>query len=150
MNKLLETDDGVMNRLRKLVPALFLVGSALTGVTLGVGATAGASTSQCPSGYACMWSSSGYSNYLWGDNVNSSYVGSSYNDQNDSTYNNTNQSNNVAWWADSGYGGYDNCNTPQSGESNDYNLATGPFSTFQNTISAMSFFKTGTSCSSTN
>jgi hypothetical protein len=139
-----------MKWLRKVVVSLFLIGGISTGVTLGVGAAAGASTSQCSSGYACMWSSSGFTTYLWGNDVTTSYVGNSYNDQNDSTYDNTNQSNNVAWWADSGYSGYDNCNTPQSGDSNDSNLSTGLFSTFQNTISSMSFFKTGTTCSSTN
>jgi hypothetical protein len=97
-----------------------------------------------------MWKGSGFSNYLWGSSSDSYYVGNPANDQNDPTYNNTNQSNNVAWWANSGYNGYDNCNSPQSGDSNDYNLAAGLFSTFQNTISSMSFFKSGTSCSSWN
>jgi len=137
-------------KLKTWVATAVFVAGTLTGVAALASQDAGASISQCATGHACMWSSSGFSNFLWGSDVTTSYVGNSYNDRNDSTYNNTNQSNNVAWWADSNYGGYDNCNSPQSGDSNDYNLATGLISTFQNTISSMSFFKTGTGCSSWN
>lgn len=139
-----------MKGIRRTVAVLVIATGIFGGVTFAAASTTGASTAQCASGFACMWKSSGFQNYLWGGNTNVSYVGNAYNDQNDSTYNNTNQSNNVAWWANSGYSGYDNCNSPQSGDSNDYNLATGLFSTFQNTISSMSFFKSGTYCSSWN
>lgn len=130
--------------------ALVLTSAASVALTIPV-SQAGASIAQCPSGYACMWSSSSFTNWLWADKVNSTYVGTPYNDKNDSTYNNTSVGNDAAWYANSNYGGYVNCNTPQSGDSNDYNLSTGGLSTFQNTISSMKFFVNGSmSCSSWN
>lgn len=135
--------------LRILTSAVVLATCGAFGVALA--GNASASESQCPRGYGCIWVNSNYNGYLWGS-PNKTNLPSVDNDRNDSTYDNTAGHNNTSWWANGGWNGYNNCNFPQVGTPDDHALKTGLFSTFQNTISSLSWFPHGEGdfCSSYN
>ena len=63
-----------MLKIKSLVATAVFVAGTLTGVAALASQEAGASISQCASGHACMWSSSGFSNFLWGSNATTSYL----------------------------------------------------------------------------